>query len=413
MTREVRGETITRYLYDANGNLTKKDDGTNVHAYKYDVRNLMTDYDSPGANNDTTYRYDAAGRRITKNVNGTKTAYVHDGLNTVAEYNESNQLQRTYVTPGLDQNLSLTASGSTYYYLSDALGSIRQVLDADQDTENSYDYEAFGCAYGSPTENLTQPFRFTGRDWDTESTLYYYRARNYSAALGRFVARDPRPSWATTHLYQYVANQPLDYLDPSGLEMKPIKDDKGKVVGTVDTDWVNCIGYATGQEGALYTIPPDRKGKGGSSLKQLFEALGYKCLAGVSAKDCPKVCCCKDYLMLYVYIIDPEHADMVRKQHTGKDPYVDPIATPDQGLDVHGLRGTESGYEYQPYGARKGSEWDKTSHPRRFLPTDDDPDRFKPQELLAKYCCCKKQPKKGGTEEGGRSTAKRPQSGPP
>jgi hypothetical protein len=44
-------------------------------------------------------------------VNGTKTAYVHDGLNTVAEYNGSNQLQRTYVTPGLDQNLSLTASG--------------------------------------------------------------------------------------------------------------------------------------------------------------------------------------------------------------------------------------------------------------------------------------------------------------
>ena len=45
----------------------------------------MTDYDGPGANNDTTYRYDALGRRITKDVNGTKTAYVHDGLNTMAE----------------------------------------------------------------------------------------------------------------------------------------------------------------------------------------------------------------------------------------------------------------------------------------------------------------------------------------
>ena len=190
LTKETVGETVTSYLYDANGNLTKKDDGTNVHAYGYDFRNLMTDYDGPGSNNDTTYRYDALGRRVTKDVNGTKTAYVHDGLDTVAEYNGSNQLQRTYVTPGLDQNLSLTASGNTYYYLSDALGSIRQVLDADQSTQDSYDYEAFGRVYGSPTENLTQPFRFTGREWDPEGSLYYYRARNYAAAPGRFLQRD-------------------------------------------------------------------------------------------------------------------------------------------------------------------------------------------------------------------------------
>jgi hypothetical protein len=76
------------------------------------------------------------GGRITENLNGTKTAYVHDGLKTLADYNGRNQLQRTYVAPGLDQNLSLTASGSTYYYLSGVLGSIRQVLDTDQSTRN-------------------------------------------------------------------------------------------------------------------------------------------------------------------------------------------------------------------------------------------------------------------------------------
>jgi YD repeat-containing protein len=133
LTRETVGGTVTTYLYDPNGNLTKKDDGTNVHAYGYDSRNLMTDYDGPGANNDATYKYDASDPRVQKTVGGsTTTRYYHDGQNVVAEYNGSNQLQRTYVTPGLDQNLSLTASGSTYYYLSDALGSIRQVLDADE-----------------------------------------------------------------------------------------------------------------------------------------------------------------------------------------------------------------------------------------------------------------------------------------
>lgn len=60
MTRETTGETVTSYLYDANGNLTKKDDGSNVHTYKYDASNLMTDYDGPGANNDATYKYAAS-----------------------------------------------------------------------------------------------------------------------------------------------------------------------------------------------------------------------------------------------------------------------------------------------------------------------------------------------------------------
>ena len=219
MTWEATGRAVATYLYDANGNLTKKDDGTNVEAYGYDFRNLMASYDGPGSNNDGTYRYGASGLRVQKTVGGsTTTKYYHDGLNTVAECNGSNQLQRTYVTPGLDQNLSLTASGGTYYYLSDALGSIRQVLDADQVTQNSYDYQAFGSVYGSPTENLTQPFRFTGREWDPESGVYYYRARTFAGALARFLARDPNGRDSFCSLYVYVSNAPLTYIDPLGLD---------------------------------------------------------------------------------------------------------------------------------------------------------------------------------------------------
>jgi RHS repeat-associated protein len=110
----------------------------------------------------------------------------------------------------------MTASGSTCYYLSDALGSIRQVLDADQATQNSYDYEAFGSVYGSPTENLTQPFRFTGRDWDGEASLYYYRARMYDAGAGRFRIRDRVLSAGSP--YVYVGGNPLGNLDPLGLD---------------------------------------------------------------------------------------------------------------------------------------------------------------------------------------------------
>ena len=86
---------------------------------------------------------------------------------------------------------------------------------------HSYDYFAFGKVYGTPTENLTQPFRFTGRAWDPETELHYYRARKYSAAAGRFVTRDsfvfvlPKGS---TSCYVYASNLPTRWVDPSGLQ---------------------------------------------------------------------------------------------------------------------------------------------------------------------------------------------------
>jgi RHS repeat-associated protein len=92
------------------------------------------------------------------------------------------------------------------------------VLDADQATQNSYDYQAFGSVYGTPTENLSQPFRFTSREWDGECNLYYYRARMYSAGAGGFLARDPvgQPGGATA--YVYALGDPALFVDPLGLK---------------------------------------------------------------------------------------------------------------------------------------------------------------------------------------------------
>lgn len=94
------------------GKVERVEDATKVAACKYDSRNLMTDYDGPGNNNDTTYKHSASSLRVQKTVGGSRTTkYYDDRLNVVVEYNGNSQLQRTYVTAGLDQNLSLTASG--------------------------------------------------------------------------------------------------------------------------------------------------------------------------------------------------------------------------------------------------------------------------------------------------------------
>ncbi len=62
---------------------------------------------------------------------------------------------------------------------------------------------------------------FTGREWDPETGLYYYRARYYDPKIGRFISEDPLPLRARKprelDAYAYVANNPVNYSDPTGL----------------------------------------------------------------------------------------------------------------------------------------------------------------------------------------------------
>jgi len=132
----------------------------------------------------------------------------------IADYDGDDVLVATYVTPGLDANLSVTRSGSTYYYLKDGLGSIRNLVDSNETTQNMYDYYAFGKALGDWTENVTNRYTYTAREWDQESGQYYYRARYYAGG-GRFLSRDPELQG--TNFYVYVSAQPVTSSDPTGL----------------------------------------------------------------------------------------------------------------------------------------------------------------------------------------------------
>lgn len=66
--------------------------------------------------------------------------------------------------------------------------------------------------------SITNNFRYNAREFDTETNLYYYRARYYDQTVGRFISEDPIGFSGGINFYEYVKNQPIDNFDPFGLK---------------------------------------------------------------------------------------------------------------------------------------------------------------------------------------------------
>jgi RHS repeat-associated protein len=174
-----------------------------------------------------TYTYDASGRRIEKKYDGDLILkYVYDADHCIAEYDVSNNLRRKYIYgPCVDEPICMTeATGSyagTYYYHFDALGSVVALTNSSGNTVEVYEYSVFGQV-GASDANHPNRFMFTGREFDKETGLYYYRARYYNPQIGRFLQTDPLGYGAGMNLYRYCANSPIGLRDPFGRDPKSI-----------------------------------------------------------------------------------------------------------------------------------------------------------------------------------------------
>jgi RHS repeat-associated protein len=82
---------------------------------------------------------------------------------------------------------------------------------------NQYTYLPFGEAQ-STSETVTNRIRYTGRELESESGLYYNNARWYDPALHRFISEDPIGLGGGINQYAYTANDPVNYTDASGLD---------------------------------------------------------------------------------------------------------------------------------------------------------------------------------------------------
>jgi RHS repeat-associated protein len=215
------GKTAAGSALDYNGNTQSKTDSTGTTNYTWDFENRLTSVTLPGSGGTVTFKYDPFGRRIQKSFtqNGTTTTtnFLYDASNLIEEVDASgNALARYMQTRNIDEPLAMLRGGTTSYYHADALGSVTSLSNPSGSLANTYTYDSFGKLTAS-TGSLVNPFRFTARDFDTETNLQFSRARYYDPGSGRFLSEDRMRFRAGVDFYSYVWNNSVNRVDPFGL----------------------------------------------------------------------------------------------------------------------------------------------------------------------------------------------------
>lgn len=248
------------------GNLTA--DGTYI--YRYDVENRLFEMRSQ-VNTDCAsldvrtgqwkagLLYDPLGRLSRINLGSLEdTHFVYDGDALIAEYDDdTGALLRRYVhgpNAAADDPLMWyegagVAPTDPRHLYADARGSIVLVADRDGNRVaiNTYD------EYGIPGANNTGRFQYTGQIWLQRLGMYYYKARIYSPTLGRFLQTDPIGYEDQFNLYAYVANDPINGIDPTG------------------TSDLNLFGI----DEDLYTAGERFDPRGGSAIRGVYTVTGH------------------------------------------------------------------------------------------------------------------------------------------
>ena len=212
-------DRLTSETYDADGNLKTSAGVT----YNYNFEDRLSEVNGSAI----SFAYDGDGNRVARTVGGVTTRYLVDDLNPtghaqVVEEIVNGAVQRVYTFGHslISQRQLIGGNWTTSFFGYDGSGSVRFLTDTSGAVTDTYNYDAFGSLVAS-TGSTPNEYLFVGEQFDANIGFYYLRARYMNPAIGRFITRDTHEGVifepATLHKYLYVANDPVNKTDPTGM----------------------------------------------------------------------------------------------------------------------------------------------------------------------------------------------------
>ncbi|MGH7679896.1 MAG: RHS repeat-associated core domain-containing protein, partial [Gemmatimonadaceae bacterium] len=206
------------FIYDADGNLISKVGSGLSQTLEWNSLGQLTRVTTN--NVITDFAYDAFGRRVRKTHSGTTTGFLWGGSSLLIELDNAGAAVTEYDYFGLDRPHSMRKGGQHYYYAQDPVaGNVRGLFrHSDAAVVARYSYQAFGqLESNNSVDSVGNALRFGAREYDSETGLYFNRARYYDAAIGRFISEDPIGLAGGINLYAYAGDDPVNFMDPMGL----------------------------------------------------------------------------------------------------------------------------------------------------------------------------------------------------
>jgi RHS repeat-associated protein len=157
----------------------------------------------------------------------------------IEERDGNDNITRQYIYGnGIDEIIRMDVydggTVSSYYFHTDAIGSVTAITDENGNIVERYTYDIYGMptfwdASGNviPASSIGNNILFQGREYSPELNLYYFRARYFDPIMGRFLSVDPMGYKDSMNLYQALNQNPVNFVDPFGLFIRTKKWIKG------------------------------------------------------------------------------------------------------------------------------------------------------------------------------------------